>query len=35
MLPVNQVAAEVLIDHEYGCVHLTLAAAKVEVEPKR
>lgn len=34
MLPVDQVAAEVLIDHECGCVHLILAA-KVEAEPTR
>ena len=25
MLPVDQVAAEVLIDHECGCVHPSLA----------
>ena len=35
MHPVDQAAAEVFIDHGCGCVHLTLAAAKVEVEPKR
>ena len=34
MLPVDQVAAEVLIDHECECVHPTLAA-KVEAEPTR